>query len=350
LIWGEKWGKENSVTGISAHGDSIYVLGVSEEPGKENLRVLKYNLSGGMQWNITLDGTGKGIFACNNSVLVSGGIGGESMLLDIDRNGNVLWNRSYGEGLIEDVAAGNSIYLLRSTSVNISVIKCDVNGNEIWARYYDDDIVGHSIAENKGNAFVAGSLYNDSSRDYDFMVLAYNKDGQLIGHAEYNGKYEDEAWDIALDGDNTAITGYSVIKKIVDGTTAMIVGRDYFTIEYEIKNSPPVANFSWSPDDAEVGKGVNFTDRSYDMDGSIVSYSWNFGDGTTSTEQNPTHEYKKDGFYRVNLTVTDNDGRSASVEKTIEIKEKERTPGFEFAALAAALCLIFAGRKIRLNF
>jgi len=349
LMWGEKWGKENSVTDISAYGGSIYVLGVSEEPGEENLRVLKYNLSGGMQWNITLDGTGTGIYACNNSVLVSGSVGGKSMLLDIDRNGNVLWNRSYGDGLVEDVAAGSSIYLLRSTSGNISVIKCDINGNEIWTRYYDDDIIGHSIAENKGNAFVAGSLYNESSRDYDFMVLEYNKDGQLIGEGGYNGGLEDEAWDMALDGDNTALTGYSVITKIV-GQSSVKRDRDYFTVEYEMENFPPVANFSWSPDDAEVGEDVNFTDMSYDTDGSIVSYSWNFGDGATSTDQNPTHEYKKGGFYKVNLTVFDNDGKSSPVEKTIEIKEKERTPGFGFAVLAVAFCLIFAKRKIRLNF
>ncbi|GAA3946756.1 PKD domain-containing protein [Microbacterium soli] len=62
------------------------------------------------------------------------------------------------------------------------------------------------------------------------------------------------------------------------------------------------------------GATVTFQDRSTDGDGDddIVSWEWSFGDGTTSTEQSPTHTFDAPGDYPVTLTVTDRDGLSTS--------------------------------------
>ena len=49
-----------------------------------------------------------------------------------------------------------------------------------------------------------------------------------------------------------------------------------------------------------------------------LSYAWDFGDGTTSTEENPTHEYTKDGTYTTSLTVTDSKG-AASQAATVGV-------------------------------
>jgi acid phosphatase type 7 len=69
-------------------------------------------------------------------------------------------------------------------------------------------------------------------------------------------------------------------------------------------NAAPVANFSSSAS----GLTVNFTDASSDIDGTIASRSWNFGDGTTSTATSPGKTYAAAGTYTVTLTVTDDDG------------------------------------------
>ncbi len=52
----------------------------------------------------------------------------------------------------------------------------------------------------------------------------------------------------------------------------------------------------------------SFTDRSSDDDGVIAGRHWDFGDGQSSTEQNPSHPYAAPGHYNVTLTVTDNGG------------------------------------------
>jgi len=79
-------------------------------------------------------------------------------------------------------------------------------------------------------------------------------------------------------------------------------GRDqntpYIVIEY---TTPPVADFSGSPTSGVAPLTVNFTNEST---GTITSYSWNFGDGTTSIATHPSKTYNIPGTYTVNLTAT----------------------------------------------
>jgi len=66
--------------------------------------------------------------------------------------------------------------------------------------------------------------------------------------------------------------------------------------------TPTTANFTVDDDTAVINQSLQFTDQST---GVIVAWSWDFGDGTTSTDQNPTHAYTANGQYTVSLTVTD---------------------------------------------
>ena len=75
----------------------------------------------------------------------------------------------------------------------------------------------------------------------------------------------------------------------------------------------PVADFTWSPDKPLVGKSVQFTDTST---GDIDTWNWDFGDGGTSNEQNPTHTYGAAGVYTVKLSVS---GPAGNNEVTYQI-------------------------------
>jgi PKD repeat protein len=83
---------------------------------------------------------------------------------------------------------------------------------------------------------------------------------------------------------------------------------------------PPVASFSFTPAGPQVNQTVQFTDLSTDADGTVTGWDWDFGDGGTSTDQNPTHKYTAVGIYTVALTVTDNDGTSSTeLKKQISV-------------------------------
>jgi hypothetical protein len=78
-------------------------------------------------------------------------------------------------------------------------------------------------------------------------------------------------------------------------------------------NSSPTVDFGYT-----INKtGVIFKDQSTDSDGFIVSWFWDFGDGKTSTEQNPKYLFSAYGTYSVTLTVIDDGGAITSQSKII---------------------------------
>ncbi len=95
-----------------------------------------------------------------------------------------------------------------------------------------------------------------------------------------------------------------------------------YTFVFASENKSPVANFSFTPALPTAGETVTFdASSSYDPDGYIVSYSWDFGDGSTTTTTSSTiqHTYSSPGTYTVTLIVTDNDGYTNSTSKQIDI-------------------------------
>ncbi|HVS31359.1 MAG TPA: S8 family serine peptidase [Thermoanaerobaculia bacterium] len=90
---------------------------------------------------------------------------------------------------------------------------------------------------------------------------------------------------------------------------------------------PPTASFTSSPNPSYAGDSVTF-DASASVDNddkgsgpAIVRYDWSFGDGATasSTTAVVSHTYTASGTYRVLLTITDNDGQSATAEATHQV-------------------------------
>jgi fibro-slime domain-containing protein len=79
---------------------------------------------------------------------------------------------------------------------------------------------------------------------------------------------------------------------------------------------PPVAAF----DDLAHGLAVTFTDQSADAAGTIGSWTWDFGDGGTSTSQNPVHTYSASGMYTVTETVVDGaNGESGLASNSVNV-------------------------------
>jgi PKD repeat protein len=96
---------------------------------------------------------------------------------------------------------------------------------------------------------------------------------------------------------------------------------------------------------ATAGTSITFNGtRSFDPDGTIATYAWTFGDGTTGTGAIIGHIYNTAGTYTVTLTVTDNGGQTASTTSTVTVQAVNASfPLFYFGILAAIIAAILTG-------
>ena len=101
------------------------------------------------------------------------------------------------------------------------------------------------------------------------------------------------------------------------------------TCVIRVMNKIPIAVFSVSPDNLSIQDTINITDQSYDKDGSIVSWFWDFGDGTNATEQNPSHMFNEKDEWQITLTVTDDEGAENSTTHTVTISNLKPEACFE---------------------
>ncbi|MDP3073286.1 MAG: PKD domain-containing protein [Opitutaceae bacterium] len=91
-------------------------------------------------------------------------------------------------------------------------------------------------------------------------------------------------------------------------------------------NQVPVAVISTNQNTGTAPVAIAFSGASsYDPDGTIASYLWNFGDGTTSTAIAPAKTFSTPGNYTVSLSVTDNGGANSTVTTAVAIAADRNT-------------------------
>ncbi len=91
-----------------------------------------------------------------------------------------------------------------------------------------------------------------------------------------------------------------------------------------VPNSAPTARMLASVTTGFAPLLVQFEGSgSSDPDGTIVSYSWNFGDGTTGSGISPDKTFTRTGRFTVTLTVKDNDGSTSTTSKVISVNQEE---------------------------
>jgi PKD repeat protein len=118
---------------------------------------------------------------------------------------------------------------------------------------------------------------------------------------------------------NTAGT-YTVTLMVTDNDGATDSDSTQIQVTSPPANQAPNASITATPTSGDAPLSVSFDGTgSDDPDGSIVSYSWNFGDGGSSTAANPSHTYGSAGNYTATLTVTDNDGATGSSSTLIQV-------------------------------
>jgi PKD repeat protein len=117
--------------------------------------------------------------------------------------------------------------------------------------------------------------------------------------------------------------------------------------EEEEEVEPPKADFRWNSNDLTV----DFRDNSEDGDNPITSWYWEFGDGQTSTQQNPSHTYSSEDEYFVTLEVNDGQGNSDNTEGHINVRSGDSDGGsseedfgdfnFEIGDITMPIAIVF---------
>ena len=106
------------------------------------------------------------------------------------------------------------------------------------------------------------------------------------------------------------------IEKKSSGSSNPSNGNDY----YYKANKEPIAQFTISDTVAFIDESILFdASDSYDSNNDPLSYSWDFGDGKTSTDEITSHSYDSAKTYTVSLTVNDGQGAKSTATKIIEI-------------------------------
>jgi len=108
------------------------------------------------------------------------------------------------------------------------------------------------------------------------------------------------------------------------------------TKQFTFNTTNPIVNFSWTPENPHVSEQIQFLDASNDSDGTIVNWTWDFGDGATSYNQNTSHSYSNDGSYSVTLTIEDDFGATATLTKQILINDNYNGNGGSYIPIADA--------------
>ena len=120
----------------------------------------------------------------------------------------------------------------------------------------------------------------------------------------------------------TAAGTYIATLTVTDDGGATDSASVTITVTDPAVNLPPTAVASADVTSGTAPLVVNFTGSgSSDSDGTIVGYAWTFGDGATSTTANPSHSYTAAGTYVATLTVSDNEGATATDSVTLTVTE-----------------------------
>ena len=160
-----------------------------------------------------------------------------------------------------------------------------------------------------GTAGIAVQFNGATSSDPDGTIASYNWDfgnGTTGVGATPSTTY-------------TEAGTFNVTLTVTDNAGATNSASTTAVIGAVIVNQQPVAD-SGGPYSGTVGVVVTFDgSSSSDPDGTIVSYSWDFGNGTIGTGATPGNTYTEEGTFDVTLTVTDNIGATNSMSTTVDI-------------------------------
>jgi len=169
-------------------------------------------------------------------------------------------------------------------------------------------------------------IFTGSATDADGQVVGYNwsfGDGQTSSSAWPSHTYQSAG-------------SFTARLTVTDEAGASASASVVISVGSAPANQPPQVRITATPTSGSAPLSVQFNTIASDADGQVVGYSWDFGDGQTSTEAGPAHTYIGQGSFTARLTVTDNGGATASTTIVISVTASP-TPGCASVPTATSL-------------
>jgi parallel beta-helix repeat protein len=219
----------------------------------------------------------------------------------------------------------NGIYLASSSNNSISGNNIDNNAQGIGFEYSSNN---NTIFENNvtNNGFYG--IWLVGSDNNKFYHNSFNNPNNQVGSVDSTN-----IWDNGYPSGGNYWSDYTGVDEKSgpnqDQPGSDGIGDIPYAVgdRYPLMNpwaAPfPVARFTYSPKYPRLNETITFdASASYDSDGKVETYMWNFGDGnlTSSTIPTVTHIYTASSIYAVNLTVIDNDGLESRTTVSVKIR------------------------------
>jgi len=238
----------------------------------------------------------------------------------------VVFADSFGNGLGNWTQDQND-WFIRDRRATDGIMSAEVDGSA------NDALLVSPIIDVAGRtqATVSFSWYIESGFDSgEYLAFDVSLDGGQtwqLNQAMLRGNVDQEGTmhNVVVPVDVTGVAGLRIRfrAKVSDSSEDGNLDNVIVTVSGSgpAPTNGPVAEFSA----ATAGLQVSFTDTSSTGSAPINAWAWDFGDGNSSTAENPVHTYAAGGTYTVTLTVTDTNNETSSATHTVAASE----PGTE---------------------
>lgn len=236
-----------------------------------------------------------------------------------DNNPITAWMWDFGDGNTSTEQNPSHVYAAGTYTVSLTVSTAAGRATETKTGYIVATVAKPSAAfsaEPLTGTVPLVAAFTDASMPGTFPITSWQWDfGDGGGSTEQNPVHT-----------YTAAGSYSVSLSISTEAGSSIESKS----NYINVMAPPMADFDASPASGLAPLTVVFADASSAGSAPISAWWWDFGDGATATEQNPTHTYAEPGTYSVSLTVSNEIG--SSTETKTEYITVTEAPSSAFSA------------------
>lgn len=236
---------------------------------------------------------------------------------------------TFGDGTNSTEPNPNHTYVLKGNYTVTLTVKDNHNATTFVSTYAD-------ILPKPPVAQIADIPLVNSGEIIQFTSSSYDSDNNIVEYRWNFGDGSSTSFEENPTHSYESPGDYTVTLTVVDED-----GLDHTVpMTINIENIDPTAEIV-PPGSLEAESSSVFrSEGSEDIDGSIISYFWEFGDGETSSKANPDHKYMVKGSYSVTLTVTDDFEGTGTLTITIEVAPKPFPAIYVIAAIIISAAVV----------